>query len=180
MDGASINVAVAGEARIEQRLHALAASFGDLFDLMDGIGLYLESATDERFDKEIAPDGSKWEPSQRVLEQGGKTLTKTPRLRPSVTHLASRDEVEVGTNVKYAPPHQSGIDEQVSVKAHERTIYQAFGRPLPGGLNVSVGAFTRQMTMPQREFLGVNDDDEAEIMLQAEEYALDAVPEIER
>lgn len=179
MAGASLSLRVAGSAAIDARLAALAAANGDLSDLMDGIGLYLESSTIERFDTETDPDGKPWEKSQRAKDEGGKTLTDTARGKTSITHRFSPTDIEVGTNVIYMRPHQLGMDETVSVGAHTRTINQAFGRPLPGGLTVQVGAFDRQMKMPKRSFLGVSAEDEAEILALAEDHERDAVPEID-
>ncbi|MDM7928666.1 phage virion morphogenesis protein [Blastomonas fulva] len=179
MAGASLSMRVAGSAAIDARLAALAAANGDLSDLMDGIGLYLESSTIERFDTETDPDGKPWEKSQRAKDQGGKTLTDSARLKTSITHRSSATDVEVGTNVICAGPHQHGMDESVSVGAHSRTIRQAFGRSLPGGLTIQVGAFDRQMKMPKRSFLGINAEDETEILALAEDYERDAVPEID-
>lgn len=179
MAGVSFSTRIDGPATIDARLAALAAANGDLSDLMDGIGLYLESSTIERFDTETDPEGKPWEKSQRAIAQGGKTLTDSARLKTSVTHRSSATDAEVGTNVIYARPHQLGMDESVSVGAHTRTINQAFGRPLPGGLTVRVGAFDRQMKMPRRSFLGISLDDEEEILALAEDHERDAVPEIE-
>jgi phage gpG-like protein len=179
MAGASFSTRVDGPAVINARLAALAAANGDLSDLMDGIGLYLESSTIERFDTETDPDGKPWEKSERAIAQGGKTLTDTARGKTSITHRSSPTDAEVGTNVIYMRPHQRGMDETVTVGAHTRTINQAFGRVLPGGLTINVGSFERQMKMPKRSFLGISDEDETEILALAEDHERDAVPEIE-
>lgn len=170
---------VAGSAAIDARLAALAAANGDLSDLMDGIGLYLESSTIERFDAETDPDGKPWEKSQRAKDQGGKTLTDSGILKKSIAHRFSATDAEVGTNLIYAGPHQYGMNESVSVGAHSRTIRQAFGRSLPGGLTIQVGAFDRQMKMPKRSYLGISAEDETEILALAEDYEREVVPEID-
>lgn len=179
MAGVSISSRVQGSTAIDARLAALAAANGDLSDLMEGIGLYLESTTLERFETETDPDGKPWEKSQRAKDEGGKTLTDSSRLKASISRRFSASDAEVGTNVIYARPHQYGMDDAVTVPAHTRTINQAFGRPLPGGLTIQVGAFERQMKMPKRSFLGISADDEDEILALAEDYERGAVPEIE-
>ncbi|MBA4781169.1 phage virion morphogenesis protein [Blastomonas sp.] len=179
MAGVSISARVQGSAAIDARLAALAAANGDLSDLMDGIGLYLETSTLERFENETDPDGKPWEKSQRAKDEGGKTLTDSSRGKSSITYDYSPSDVEIGTNVIYMRPHQYGMDEAVTVPAHTRTINQAFGRSLPGGLTIQVGAFERQMKMPKRSFLGINGEDEEEILALAEDYERGAVPEIE-
>lgn len=169
MAGVSISARVQGSAAIDARLAALAAANGDLSDLMDGIGLYLESSTIERFDTETAPDGSKWTPSRRAREQGGKTLTDSARLKSSIAHRSSATEAEVGTNLIYARIHQMG-----------GTIRPKNGdyltSALPGGLG-----FRRvsEVIMPARPFLGISAEDEEEILALAEDYERNAVPEIE-
>ena len=66
------------------------------------------------------------------------------------------------------------MDEEVTVKAHQRTIREAFGKPLASPVTFDVPSFSRQMNMPKREFLGLSIDDEAELLAQAEDYAINA------
>lgn len=169
MAGVSISARVQGSAAIDARLAALAAANGDLSELMDGIGLYLESSTIERFDTETAPDGSKWTPSRRAREQGGKTLTDRGQLKSSIAHRSSATEAEVGTNLIYARIHQMG--GTIRPKNGEYLTVA-----LPGGLG-----FRRvsEVIMPARPFLGLSDEDEEEILALAEDYERGAVPEIE-
>ena len=170
MAGASLGFTTQGHRVVEQRLHALAAQFGDLSPLMDIFGLYLESSTIERFDTETAPDGSKWTPSIRARDQGGKTLTDKGLLKASQTYRAGSDEVEWGSNLIYAAPHNFG--------ATIRPLNGEFlSFALPGGLGFRR---VREVVLPQREFLGINDEDETELLALAGDYAIDAVPEIER
>ena len=74
----------------------------------DEVGQTLVSSTLYRFEEGRAPDGVPWLPSRRARETGGQTLVDTARLRNSITHRASADGVEVGTNVVYAAIHQFG------------------------------------------------------------------------
>lgn len=107
--------------------------------LMDGIGEMMVSSTLQRFEDEEGPDGKAWRPSIRATpsedtrapvrrgkdgrllkgsgrkikgRKGGKTLTDTARLRGSIEHRATGDEVTVGSvtgsNVEYARIHQMG------------------------------------------------------------------------
>lgn len=169
MAGVSISARVEGSAAIDARLAALAAANGDLSDLMDGIGFYLESSTIERFGTETAPDGSKWTPSRRAREQGGKTLTDRALLKDSIDYRHSATDVEVGTNLIYARIHQMG-----GTIRPKNGDYLTFA--LPGGLG-----FRRvsEVIMPARPFLGISADDEEEILALAEDYERGAVPEIE-
>ena len=92
-------------------------SIGRIVDTLDGgrsrlmfdvIGQALVTSTVDRFERETGPDGRAWEPSQRALEEGGQTLTDKGLLRGSITHVARRDGVDVGTNVPYGAIHQFG------------------------------------------------------------------------
>lgn len=81
----------------------------------------------------------------------------TGRLKQSITHRVSRSGKKIigrfGTNVEYGPVHEYGFHGPVPVRAHIRTITQAFGRkikPTP----VSVRAHTRQANIPARPFVG--------------------------
>lgn len=169
MAGADLSMRVAGSAALDARLAALAAANGDLSDLMDGLGLYLESSTIERFDTETAPDGSGWTPSRRAREQGGKTLTDSARLKLSISHRSSATDAEVGTNVIYAAIHQYG--GTIRPKNGEFLTFA-----LPGGLGLRR---VREVIMPARPFLGISDEDEQELLALTEDYQRDAVPEID-
>jgi phage virion morphogenesis protein len=167
---AGLRITVEGQERIERALLGVVRKFEDASELMAGIGLYLESATIERFDRETAPDGSKWKQSIRAREEGGKTLTDSSQLRSSITSNSTARSVEVGTNKIYAGVHQFGIDKKVNVKAHNRTIEEAFGIKLAGPVTFNVASFSRQMKMPARPFLGINAEDEVEILALTEDF----------
>jgi phage virion morphogenesis protein len=174
MAGASVELTSTGARDIERRMLRLSEAFGDLTDLMEGFGVTLESSVTDRFDTETAPDGSKWTPSERVREHGGKTLTLSAQLKSSVHSIASADRVETGTNKVYAGVHQDGFDGTVTVPTHSRTIDEAFGRRLREPVTFTVKSFERAMNIPQRQFLGLSAEDEAELLAQAEDYAREA------
>lgn len=164
-----------GGTEIEARLGDLVAAFADLTPLMDGFGVYLEGATIDRFDTESAPDGTSWEPSQRAKKDGGKTLTDSAQLRSSITSQANSSSVRVGSNKIYAGVHQFGFNETVTVKAHRRTIHQAFGLSLSQPVSFDVPAFERLSAIPARPYLGLSADDEAELFAQIDDYTADAL-----
>lgn len=73
------------------------------------IGQFLESSTKLRFTNGTDPEGNRWEPSKRVLNQGrGRTLVLTGRLQKSISYSADSQEVNIGTDVEYAEKHQDG------------------------------------------------------------------------
>ena len=76
--------------------------------LMASVGEALVSGTVRRFIDEKDPSGKSWKPSERAVEEGGKTLTDTARLRQSIDYAATPSKVMVGSNVIYARIHQLG------------------------------------------------------------------------
>ncbi len=131
----------------------------DLTELMDRIGMAMETSTQERFETETAPDGGKWQPSIRARVQGGKTLTLSGRLANSITHRATGDSVEIGTNLIYANTHQEGA----TIRAKSGRL--AFN--LPGGLGLRR---PEQVVIPARPFVGLGGDDEETIVELAEDF----------
>jgi phage gpG-like protein len=73
-------------------------------------------------------------------------------IHQSITDAAAGIVAKVGTNVEYAAKHEYGFHGAEAVKAHLRTITQAFGRPI-SPREVLVRAHTRQVTYPERSFL---------------------------
>lgn len=160
---ASMQVRADGLSRVEQRLGTLAHQMGDLSELMDRFGLYLEASTIDRFDDETAPDGTPWKPSIRARETGGKTLTDKGLLRGSITYVAGPDQVEWGSNLIYAAVHQHGATIEPVNAPHLRFR-------MPGGSWVT----SDRVEIPARSFLGVSGEDEAQLLGLAEDYVLEA------
>lgn len=82
---------------------------------------------------------------------------RTGRLRRSITYRVESGQTQifgvVGTNVAYAARHEFGFHGTESVKAHLRTIKQAFGKRLKSPLAVQVRAHSRAVNYPARSFL---------------------------
>lgn len=107
----------------------------DTEPLMAEIGEYVLSQTLRNFDQEQTPDGERWTPSKRAERDGGKTLQDKGHLRDSYAYEASRDSVEIGSNIIYAAIHHVG------------------GK---AGRN-------RSVTIEPRPALGITEEDRAEI-----------------
>jgi phage virion morphogenesis protein len=140
--------------------------------MWDDIGASLVASTQRRFERGIRPDGSPWPPSMRALAEGGKTLIDTARLMQSLTHEPSGSGVMVGTNVLYAAAHQFGADIQqgsrtqtIRFKRHKRTgkLLQGFRRAKDATEERQVDVAAHTIHLPARPFLGLDDDDQAEI-----------------
>ena len=95
-------------------LRQLADRLDDLTPALDDVGAALESRVQQRFDLKQDPEGNPWAawaPSTAELraKQGrGSLLELTRRMRNSLNHQATRDEVKVGFGVPYAIYHEYG------------------------------------------------------------------------
>ncbi len=156
----SFRITSEGAIAIERKLAGLVKAFGNLEPLMEGFGLYLESATIDRFENERGPDGRRWKPSLRARQQGGKTLTDRAQLRSSIMSQAGPESVEVGTNKIYGGIHQFG--GTIRAKNGEYLTFR-----LPGGLGVRR---VKSVTMPARPFLGLSSEDENELLALTADY----------
>lgn len=96
-----------------------------------------------------------------VKEQklSGQVLNvRTGNLRRSINQTVEQEAERgpvgtVGTNEKYARPHEMGFSGEVQIREHLRTIKQAWGRPLSEPVTSPVRSHTRQMKLPERSFL---------------------------
>lgn len=160
-----------------RRLAQLGASPRPLWN---AFGQYGENSTRLRFQNQVAPNGSRWKPSQRVKKHGGQTLVLKSRLLRSITYRANNSGAEWGSNVVYARIHQLG--GKIQKLAFSSTLRLRTSRS--GALlrqrdhaNLSVfakahhkQAVTRRYTvgahtinMPARPYLGVNAADVREM-----------------
>ena len=73
--------------------------------LFTRLGRVIHSDSRMNFRNQRSPDGTPWAP---LRMRSGQILSDTGRLRNSLTYQVGNDEVQVGTNVKYARTHQFG------------------------------------------------------------------------
>lgn len=132
-----------------------AVSWDDLpvQQLLDDIGFYLLNTTLERFEAEETPEGESWEKSYRADKDGGKTLQDKGHLRDSYTYnlFGGEEGVEVGSNLIYAAIHHEGGE----IKGKN------------GKLKFRIGnswVQKEKVVIPARPALGINSDDEQEIL----------------
>lgn len=158
---ATMQVRLRGDGTFEAAIGRIIAGFDNTEPLAEIFGSYLESSTIERFTRETAPDGSAWQQSIRAKEQGGQTLSDTGRLKDTIHHEASNGSVRWGSDRVYARIHQEG--GTIRAKGGGKLKFN-----LPGGLGFRS---VDQVTIPARPFLGINAEDEAELVTLAEKYA---------
>lgn len=111
---------------------------------LDQIGKSLVASTKLRFNRGEDPQGKKWEPRSEatisILESEGRltprTLVVTSNLQKSISYIATKDNVKIGTNVEYAEINNRG------------------------GTTTFNG---RQVEIPKRQFLGISKSDEKQI-----------------
>lgn len=117
----------------------------------------LRTSTVERFEREKDPEDKKWIASIRASSESGKTLSKSGDLKNSIKDESSEAGVAIGTNSIYAATHQFG-DEGRTIRAKDNK------KPLRfkiGGNWKAAKVVT--VDIPKREFLGISQDDMAEI-----------------
>lgn len=146
MAGVAVTFDLSQLPGLSAALGAAIARLDDLEPLMDQIGNAMETTTHERFETERGPDGTPWTPTIRSREEGGQILRLDGHLDNSVTHRASADSVEVGSNLIYARIHQQG--GTISAKSIESVL------------------------IPARPYLGIGGDDEETILELTSDYVL--------
>lgn len=123
----------------------------------------VRESTLERFRQSKGPDGRRWEPSQRALLEGGKTLVKTAQLRNSIHAKADASGFAVGTNVEHAATHQFGEPGRtIRARTKKALRFQAGGR--------WISKKQVRVTIPARPFLGLSEEDEREIRETVEDF----------
>lgn len=173
-----VTIELAGHDATLAQLAGYVARARDARGLFEQIGMSLVTSTQARFERGQAPDGSPWPPSMRAKLTGGKTLIETARLMRSVTYQANDGGVEVGTNVIYAAIHQLGGN--INRPARQQTLtfkrgkdgkrQQGFRKKGRGNETRTVSIGAGIVHMPARPFLGLDDDDQREILRIAEDW----------
>ena len=149
MAGVALEYSAADLKATARAAAAALAKAGDGARLLDEIGAYLELSVSERFRQEVGPDNVPWQPTRR-----GHSILKgsPPQLMSSITRRTGPDSVEIGTNKIYAAIHQKG--GTIRPKSAPFLVFTA-----ADGATV----FAREVTIPARPFLGIDDADNAAI-----------------
>ena len=155
-----VRIRLEGADAVLAQLKAIQARVDDTAGMFRHIGAAVAASTQERFNTGTGPDGVAWAPSARAKREAGQTLVKTARLKGSIFQQSSASGVSVGTNVIYAAIHQFG--GTILPKAGAYLSFRV------GGRFVRV----RQVTMPARPFLGLDADDEVEILATARDWII--------
>lgn len=146
------------DREVSTALGRLEQAGQNLREPLDVVGRIVADSTRRRFETGRGPGGRGWQPSYRALEQGGRTLADTGRLRDSITHVVEGDSVLVGTNVVYGAVHQFGATIEARSAPYLR--FKIAGR----------WARRKRVTLPARPFLGFDDDDRRDVLAVLEDY----------
>lgn len=152
-------------------------------ELLKLIGGEVDDYTRRRIsDEKTAPDGTPWAPWSSAYgktRHGNQSLLQGDGdLLDSIEFQVQRNSVRVGSALAYAGVHQDGFSGAVQVPAHIRRITQAFGKALAFPVYQSVGSFTRQMEIPQRQFLGLSSDNQTELLAVIGDFWQDVMKEV--
>lgn len=115
MSGFSVRVRI-DDSSMRRRISRFARATGDMTPALKAFGVYMEGRTEERFSGEHDPEGKRWQDWSKATKKSDPTtshgrrkiLTKSHRLRRSVTAHPGRTSVVLGTNAIYGRIHQLG------------------------------------------------------------------------
>lgn len=145
-DGLTIRIELEGD--LGAHLGRLIAAGADLTPAMKEIAVHLETATRRRFETESGPDGKPWKPSQRVIEQGGQTLSLTGDLKSSIGSAFGRDFAEAGPERSFGAAVYAAIHQFGGRIAAKNKKALSFG-----------GRMVAAVTMPARPYVGFGPSD---------------------
>ena len=147
-----MSVAIVVDSAGLDQLNTLVSRLGaaETEELLTEIGGILAESTRERiYETKTSPDGAPWVPNR----EGTSILLRTgDHLYGSIAFIATNSEVEVGSNWEYAHVHQFGMTIR-PVRA-KRLVFRVGGEVWRA----------RSVTIPARPFVGLSDDDEAEVI----------------
>jgi len=154
------------------RLRELGA---DLRPFMEDARALLVRSVGRRFETGRGPGGIPWAPTKRQVRQAvgargpnrARILVDTGDLQDSIRGEVGANYVEVGSDGLKSPvkalANQFGSHRQTVVVRHQRTVTRAFGATLAQPVTSTVRGHGRITNLPARPFIGVDDDDVAEI-----------------
>jgi phage virion morphogenesis protein len=138
MAGSFVSVDVVGSNTLATHLNKLLTQVADVSPALREIGEHLLESTQDRMSQEISPDGQPWEPLQPdTLANKSKTSQSNKILRGYGT---------LADTLNY----QLNGDQLMFGSNMEYAATHQFGRD--------------SANIPAREFLGLSDDDETEII----------------
>jgi phage virion morphogenesis protein len=143
----------ADDSQVQAMLARAARRLNNMRPLYDDIGAYMERDTDQRFQRQQAPDGTPWRdlsPNTWASKRNRKILNETGQMRDSLAYEATGTEVIIGFADKKARWHQFGTRPYTIAPNNARMLaFMTAGGP----------AFARQVNhpgIPARPMLGIS------------------------
>lgn len=179
MAGAMLKVEV-DDSRSGAALTELAERLEDIRVPLLDIAEYLHQSTDDRFRKQVSPDGAPWAPlaaSTIAKKKSSQILRQDGVLQDTIRHRVSGDELELGSDRPYAAIHQFG--GKIEQAARSQQVYfkhkggEVGNRFVKKRLSNFAQWVTRGATsteMPARPFLGLSSADDTEILAIVSDY----------
>lgn len=162
-----VKIKVEGLSKLKGNLKKKIDKLQDLTQFFQVVGAYVQRRTiKECFDKEQAPDGSKWQPlsewrtkERRKRHKSGhmKILQDTGELRRSIKYQAAKDHVLIGSNLKYARIHQFGGTIHSKQFRTSKKDYSHY-------------IVKRSVNIPARPYLGITEQDRQYILKTFQAY----------
>ena len=155
-------------AALEKELNRLIKKTGDITDLLETIGDDLVESTEQRFITMTEPSGKAWQRNSPVtiaMKGRDRPLTgETLELQRQIHYRVEGDTLTVGSTMEYAATQQYGA------KMGEFGRYSQIARVRKYGLGTFKGSAGTKKgfpipwgDIPARPFIGISDDDRAEI-----------------
>ncbi len=139
---AGITLTLTGDQAVQHTLNQLLKQCSDLSAPLAEIGEYLTEVHQQRWQQQVAPDGSPWEPLSEVTVamKGHSTILKDSKtLIPELHYQITNEGLFFGSNEVYSAMMHFG------------------GTTSPNSMIPNV-------EIPARNFLGLNNDDENEVL----------------
>lgn len=115
MAGGFIQVKLTGQTELVATLNQLMKNSSDLTPALSQIGEYLLESHHARFQLEVAPDGTPWDPlaPETLKRKKGedRILQDKGYLRDQLSYEATINQLLFGSNLEYAATHQFGREE---------------------------------------------------------------------
>lgn len=143
------------DKEVQELLKKLAAKGSNLTPVMQVIGQTIRASVLKNFEVGGRPA---WKKSLRADMHGGQTLVDSSNLKNSINVKASGNRVEVGTNKIYAAIHQFG--GRITAKNKPYLKFMLNGKFVS----------KKEVNIPARPFLLVQDEDIVEIKSVIENY----------
>jgi phage virion morphogenesis protein len=185
MAGAMLDVVI-DTTVIGKALDELTERLGDLTTPFNDIAEYLHQSTNDRFIKQVAPDGSPWAPlaaSTLARKKGGRILREKGTLQDTMRHSVSGNELAFGTDRPYGAIHQDGGKVEHAARSQQVYFRQSkdssvgnrFVKKRQSNFAQWVTRGAHNTEIKARPYLGLSSEDDVEILSIIQDYLLEPI-----